>query len=205
MPNSVIIVGGFIEIIELCEENSLPISGIIDNTKESSMYSYKVFGNDHDASGFPESIKNIPLIITPDRPSVRKRLSLYYSALGYSFFNLTSKKANLAKSARIGRGTILQSGVNISSEVVIGDFVKVNSCANIMHNSEVGHYTTIAPNAVVLGYVSIGEGCYIGANATILPHVQIADNVTIGAGTVVTKNISEVGAVFVGVPARRMR
>lgn len=201
----IIIVGGFVEIIELCEENNLKIEGIFDNCSQSKLYSYNVLCNDDDAIKLSDTFKKYPLIITPDMPATRKKISLLYHKAGYHFFSLISFESKISKSAKIGNGSVIQNKTNISSEVLIGDFVKVNCCSNIMHNTLIGAYSTIAPNAVLLGHVSIGEECYIGANSTIMPYVKICDKVTIGAGAVVTKNITESGSVYAGVPAKRIK
>jgi len=204
MSAKVILVGGFIEIIELCENNGLEIFGIIDFCKKDEMYSFKILGTDNDARFFSNQIKQYPLILTPDSPVTRTKLEKYYKNLDFCFTRLLSSQSFISKRAIIGQGTVIQSGVNVSSEVVIGDFVKINNHANIMHNVKIGDFTTIAPNAIVLGNVKIGNGCYIGANSTILPNISIADNVVIGAGAVVTKNILEPGGVYVGIPARKL-
>lgn len=52
--------------------------------------------------------------------------------------------------------------------------------------------------------VRIGDRCWLGARATILPGVTIGEGTVIGAGAVVTKDCKP-GAVYVGVPARRLR
>jgi maltose O-acetyltransferase len=52
--------------------------------------------------------------------------------------------------------------------------------------------------------VRIGDRCWIGARATILPGVSIGDGTVVAAGAVVTKDC-EPGAVYGGVPARRLR
>jgi maltose O-acetyltransferase len=54
------------------------------------------------------------------------------------------------------------------------------------------------------GEVSIGDRCWLGARATILPGVTIGEGTIVGAGAVVTKDC-EPGAVYAGVPARRVR
>lgn len=205
MTKEVIIVGGFIEIIELCEENDYTIIGIIDNSRKKEMYSYKVLGNDNEAQHFFDYLKTYSLIISPDMPDVRNKIKTYYLSLGCSFEKLISSHSHVSKSALIGNGVIIQTGVNVSSEVKIGDFVKINCHANIMHNCVVGDFCTIAPNAVMLGYVNVGNNCYIGANSTILPRLKIADKVTIGAGAVVTKDITETGSIYAGVPAKRIK
>jgi len=54
------------------------------------------------------------------------------------------------------------------------------------------------------GEVLIGDQCWLGARAMIMPGVTIGDGTIIGAGAVVTRDC-EPGAVYVGVPARRLR
>ena len=200
----VVLVGGFVEIIELCEVSKIKIFGIIDNMPKNNLNGYKILCTDNTAKIILSEILDKLIIITPDLPKIRIKLSNYYNSLGCSFYTLISPFATLSKSAIIGKGSIIQSQVNISAEVEIGTFVKINTCANIMHNVRVGDYTTIAPNAVILGYVTIGKGCYIGANATVLPHINIPDGVVIGAGAVVTKSIKEENVVFAGIPAKKI-
>lgn len=204
MKTKVILIGGFPEIIELCEECNYSIVGIIDNNLKDNFLGYKVFGSDKIAKEVYEDYKNIPVIITPDIPVVRKKLVDFYSGLGFNFCNLISPKASISKSSVLGVGVVVQNGVNISYNVKIGNFVKINTFSNIMHDSIINDYTTVAPNAVILGRVKIGSCCYIGANSTILPMKEIGDNAVIGAGAVVTKNIP-VSITVTGNPAKELK
>lgn len=199
--NKVILVGGFHEVVELCELAQVEIVGIIDSIESGKFMGYEVLGTDDDAADLVKRYRQYPLLITPDKPAVRKKLAQFYASLGFRFFSLISPRAIVSKSASIGEGVIIQSGVNISASVTLADFVKVNSCANIMHDSRVGKYTTVAPNAVLLGKVTVGEESYVGSNSTILPYKSVGNNVMIGAGAVVTKDFDE-NAVAVGNPAR---
>lgn len=52
--------------------------------------------------------------------------------------------------------------------------------------------------------VRVGDRCWLGARATVMPGVTIGEGTVIGAGAVVTRDC-EPGAVYVGVPARRVR
>jgi sugar O-acyltransferase (sialic acid O-acetyltransferase NeuD family) len=205
MSNKVILVGGFLEVIELCQDCEREIIGIIDEIDNPYFYSYKVLGKDKDASILWDSFKDIPLIIVPDSPQVRKKLREEYQSFGFSFDSIISKSARISSSAHIGVGTIIQNDVNLSSEASVGSFVKLNIRCNLMHNVIVKDYVTVAPNAVVLGNVKINEGVYIGANSTILPNISIAKNVIVGAGAVLTKDITQENSVYAGVPARRIR
>lgn len=201
MNKKVILIGGFHETIELCELCGFEIAGIIDSNLTGTYYGYTILGNDKSASSLFNEYKNIPVIVTPDKPEVRKKIVQYYSEIGFSFYNLISPKAELSKSCILGNGIIIQSGVNISANAKIGDFAKLNTNSNIMHDAEIGEYSTIAPNAVILGRVKVNNGCYIGANATILPEKTIGENTIIGAGSVVTKDIKD-NVKAAGNPAR---
>jgi len=200
----VIVVGGFSEVFELCEECGLAISGYIDRTKLIGYERYEYLGDD---DGFIQrelpSKKSFDFIISPDAPIVRKRLTEKYKEIARDFPLVVSTYAKVSKTAIIGQGTILQWSAHVSSDVTIGSFVKVNVLSNIMHDSKIGDYTTIAPNAAIMGKVTIGSGCYIGANSTIIQKISICDNVIIGAGAVVIRDICEPGT-YIGIPAKKV-
>jgi sugar O-acyltransferase (sialic acid O-acetyltransferase NeuD family) len=200
MKHSIIIIGGFHEIIELAQDNNQDIYGLIDNVKIGSYLNYSILGSDNDIQKLYIKFGKHPILITPDNPLIRLSLYNLYSKNGFSFSSLISKDAKVSASANIGIGSIVQYGVKVSCESVVGRFVKLNYNCNIAHNVVIGDFTTIAPNAVVLGNVRVGRKCYIGANATILPNLSICDKTIIGAGAVVTKSISEAGS-YIGIPA----
>ena len=201
MDKRIILVGAFGEMVELAQICNLTIVGIIDNNLESSFRGIPIIGKDSDAPALVEKYKSVPIIISPDQPTVRKRLFEYYESLGFSFAKMISPLSTISPSAQIGKGTVIQSHCNVSADSVIGDFCKLNTFANVMHNNRVGSFTTVAPNAVLLGYVTIGESVYIGANSTVLPSINIDSNTIVGAGAVVTKNVAN-GVVVKGVPAK---
>jgi sugar O-acyltransferase (sialic acid O-acetyltransferase NeuD family) len=195
-----IIVGGFLETIELCEENSVTIIGIIDN-ENTQINNYTYLGTDKDAPVIFSNLGLKKVLISPDHPTLRERLVNYYKEIGFEIFNLISNDAKISRYSRIKEGVIIQAKTYISANTEIGNYVRINIGANVMHDSHIGDFTTVAPNAVILGRVKIGRNCYIGANSTILPNIEIGDYCTIGAGAVVTKNIQSNKTVK-GVPAK---
>lgn len=201
MNNKVVLVGGFHEVIELCEECGYDIVGIIDNNIVGEYYGIPIIGKDADAIVLFPEYGRYKLIIAPDSPALRKKLVDYYHNIGYQFATIISPDARISKSAVIGEGTIVQSGVNVSAESKIGSFCKLNTRCNIMHDNVIGDYCTLAPNAVLLGRVSVGSLAYIGANSTILPEIRVGNHVMVGAGAVVTRDVHE-GMTVKGVPAK---
>jgi sugar O-acyltransferase (sialic acid O-acetyltransferase NeuD family) len=199
----IILVGGFHEMIELCEEAGFNIIGIIDNELTGVYYGYPVIGTDNEASSLYKQYPNCQVVITPDSPRLRKKLVEFYHSAGFSFATIIHPAATVSRFATIGEGTVVQQGVNVSANTKIGDFCKLNTGCNVMHDNAIGNYATIAPNAVLLGYVTVGELSYIGANSTILPKISIGGLSTVGAGAVVTKNVQS-NLVVAGIPAKEL-
>jgi sugar O-acyltransferase (sialic acid O-acetyltransferase NeuD family) len=201
MKSNAIIVGGFHEIIELCEECDFNVVGIIDNELQDTYFGLPIIGKDGDAKRLFSKYGDCKVIITPDSPKIREKLVNLYKTIGYEFATLISPLAHVSKFAEIGEGTVVQAGVNVSAATKIGCFCKLNSYCNVMHDNMIGDYTTIAPNAVLLGRVSTGKGAYIGANSTILPNINIGAGSTVGAGAVVTRSVAD-SVIVKGVPAK---
>lgn len=200
MGKDVILVGGFHEVIELCEKAGYNIKGIIDSQLQGTYLGYPVIGTDEDAYSLYSEYGEYLLVITPDSPKVRERLVKFYGSIGYNFGTIISPNATISKYATIGKGTIIQDGVNVSAGSKVGNFVKLNTNCNVMHDNIISDYVTIAPNAVNLGRVSVGVSSYIGANATILPELMVGHHSIVGAGAVVTKNVGD-NIVVKGIPA----
>jgi len=122
--------------------------------------------------------------------------------------------------AKIGRGVVIRSRVNISfpwklelgDHVWIGDEVLILSLDRV----SVGSSTCISQRAflctgshdfsretfdLVTAPIAIGEGCWIGAQAFVGPGVSFGSGSRCLAGAVVVKHVPE-GATVGGVPAR---
>ena len=202
--DNIIMVGGFHEMVELCEDCGLNIVGIIDNTLKGTYEGVTVIGTDDDRHEIFKKFGDVPLVLTPDKPAIREKLYHLYKEVGFSFKTIISPTARISRTATIGEGTIIQDSVNVSSHTRIGSFVKLNTMSNVMHDCVVGDFTTIAPNVCVLGRIGIGKKCYIGANATVLPDLKIVDGTTVGAGATVLRSIEEAG-VYIGTPTRLLK
>lgn len=200
MHKQIILVGYFSEMAELCQRCGYIISGYIDNQIIPDI-PYAYLGSDNDIITLYEKYHDTPIVITPDAPKIRERLFYLYKNVGFKFQNIISPTSYVSPSAQLGIGIVIQHGVNISSNTIIGNFVKLNTNANVMHDCTIKDYVTVAPNAVILGDVLVENNSYIGANSTILPHCKISSNVTVGAGAVVTKNITK-DKVVKGIPAQ---
>jgi maltose O-acetyltransferase len=106
----------------------------------------------------------------------------------------------------IGTGSFVNSGCWFEGEgrIVVGRDCLIGPEVMIVTSvHEIGPDRQVARESTYRD-VHIGDGCWLGARAMILPGVTIGAGTVIGAGAVVTKDC-EPGAVYVGVPAQKVR
>ncbi len=200
-PDRIILVGAFSEIIELCAAAGIAIAGLIDDRLTGTHWGHEIDGTDAEAPRLLAEHPGVPVHITPEAPSVRRRLTERYQSLGAAIATLVHPTAIVAPSAHLGAGCVVQAGAHISSGTRLGRGVKVNTCANITHDVDIDDFVTIAPSAVILSRCRIGSGAYIGANATLLPGISVGAEATVGAGSTITRAVPS-GATYAGVPGR---
>jgi UDP-3-O-[3-hydroxymyristoyl] glucosamine N-acyltransferase len=133
----------------------------------------------------------------------------------------------------IGAGTVIKNGVEIRNGVHIGENCYIDSGAIFTGNAVIGNDVTIRNNVVVargcdigdgaficpqvmfnnldhygnaIGGARIGRGCFIGTQTVLAAGISIDMDVVVGSCSMVTKDIEEdMGGVYIGVPARKVR
>lgn len=106
----------------------------------------------------------------------------------------------------------LGQGCSINAECWFEGRGRIVIGRNCMFGSQVMILTSnheIAPDGEVrreatYGDVHIGDRCWLGTRAMVMPGVTIGEGTVIGAGALVTKDCDP-GALYVGVPAKRVR
>ena len=107
------------------------------------------------------------------------------------------------------QGVIVCAGARFTSDIVVGDFTIFNVNSTVHHGCVIGDFVTVSPMACVLGNVDVHSGAWIGAAAVINQGANEAKRVVgqdtvIGSGAVVLRDC-EPGAVYAGVPARKIK
>ena len=131
----------------------------------------------------------------------RERVACRIKESGSKVLTLVHPGAIIARSAKIGEGSVIMPAAVLNPDCRIEDGVIVNTGAIVEHDVEVGHYAHLSPSSTIGGGAAIGAYAHIGIGASVLPSKRIGTNCIIGAGAVVTEDISD-GQTAYGVPAR---
>lgn len=131
----------------------------------------------------------------------RRKYNDIILAKGGKFISLISDKTTIHPNAKIGKGVMIFSLCNISSDVIIGDFTIVFPFSIIGHDTQLGEYCSLEAYSFMGGFSKLGNNVTLHTRSTILPHINVGDNSIVGAGSVVTKNVKDNTTVY-GVPAK---
>ncbi|MFQ1003401.1 acetyltransferase [Modestobacter sp. SSW1-42] len=141
---------------------------------------------------------DVPLVLAVGINGERAELA---QVLDADFGQAVHPTAIVARSARIGAGTVVLAGAMVQPNARIGRHVLVNTGASVDHDCVIGDYVHISPQAALSGHVTVGEGTHIGVGAVVIPKVRIGRWCKIGAGTVVIADVPD-HVTAVGNPAR---
>ena len=149
---------------------------------------------------------NPDIYIVIDDGKIREKLfkNLFKKNTKNLIFKNSIIDQNVHKNILKKNGILIQKLSFISSNVKIGDGVRINVGSQIHHDVKLDNYCTIAPGAIILGSVKIGKYSYIGANSTIRQGVRIGNNAVVGAGAVVINDVKDY-EVVAGNPAKKIK
>lgn len=107
------------------------------------------------------------------------------------------------------QGVVVSAGARFMNNVQVGDFTVFNLNATVGHDSIVERFAHLTPGVNVSGYVHIGERAWLGTGSAVnqgkaSKRLMIGADAIIGSGAVVVADC-EPGAVYAGVPARKIR
>ena len=112
-----------------------------------------------------------------------------------SFATIIHPSAQIAKSAKIGKGNIVYPFCIIGPNSSIGDFNLITSYSFISHDCKVGDNNFLSTSGLS-GNVTIGNNNFFGIRATIIPSISIGSNNVIQAGMILDKHIEDGETVF---------
>lgn len=159
-----------------------------------------------------ERYREIDFAIGIGENTVRQKVAKRYVGC-LRFVNMIHPSATFGQWQRqaieVQQGVIVCAGVRFTSNIQVGDFCIFNLNATIGHDVIVDDFVNLAPGAHISGNVHIGTRCWVGTGAVINQgnndaKLHVGAGTVIGSGSVVVKSC-EPGAVYVGIPAKRIK
>jgi sugar O-acyltransferase (sialic acid O-acetyltransferase NeuD family) len=148
-----------------------------------------------------ERVAQISYLIGIADARIKQQIARRLEDKPLQFISAIHPSAIVANGVRIAAGAIINAGVAIAYDTLIGEHTTVNLNATIGHDCLIGPYSTVAPGANIAGRVRLIEGCEVGLNAAVTPGVEIGAWSRVGPGSIVLKDVPP-GQVVFGNPAR---
>lgn len=144
--------------------------------------------------------------------SVRQKVAHRYAGQ-LDFINLLHPSASFGRGQRARiearRGVIVCAGVRFTNNIQVGDFSIFNLNVTVGHDVIADDFVNISPGANISGNVHIGTRCWVGTGSAVNQgapgaKLHIGADTMVGAGSVVVRDC-DAGAVYVGIPAKRIK
>lgn len=145
--------------------------------------------------------QRIDYLIAVGHPPTRRSLAQRFAAAELRAAIAIHPHCVLGTASSVAPGSILCSGVQVSTNVRIGAHVHLNPNATIGHDTVIADYVSINPAATVSGECVLEEGALLGAGGVVLQGLTVGSDAVVGASACVVRNVSP-GTRVRGVPAR---
>lgn len=140
-------------------------------------------------------------IVAVGSPALRKELTKSLREAGLRAITVIHPHAVVGSQAQIGNGVVITSGVQVSTNVTLGDHVHLNPGSIIGHDTSLEDFVSVNPGAIVSGNVVVQTGVLLGAGSIVLQGLTVGAGSIVGAAACVTRSVSA-GTIVKGVPAR---
>ncbi|MCR5783695.1 MAG: NeuD/PglB/VioB family sugar acetyltransferase [Clostridia bacterium] len=187
------------------EEKRYDLIGFLDDGSQ--------FGPDSSINGYPwlgnsnwivehkdEAVCNCTIGNAALKAEIQERLM----GQGVRFETIIASGVGIGKFSEIGAGCVFYRNVGISVNCKIGDGVLLNNGVTVGHDAVIGNYSCVMPGTGISGGCVIGERVNIGGHAFMIPGRKVGDGARVAAGSVVFTNV-KAGTTVLGNPAKRIQ
>jgi sugar O-acyltransferase (sialic acid O-acetyltransferase NeuD family) len=181
-------------------------AGFVDDdekAKGKSMLGFRVLGN---GAWLKEqaAVADVEVVLGIGDNSARRVIAERCRAWGAALRTTLHPSAVVARSARLGSGTVVMAHATINPDADLAEGAIVNTGAVVEHDVRAGAFSHLSPNSTMGGAAQIGELSLLGTGGVILPGITVGARCIVGAGAVVVENLPD-NVVATGVPAKITR
>ncbi|RLB94486.1 MAG: hypothetical protein DRH50_06330 [Deltaproteobacteria bacterium] len=200
-----LVVASCIEDIITVTKEKISLLGFLNDSGEDKINEYRVLGPLKDASSFSnqEDLFFVSALLKVKRSYARSMLINSLNISLSKFITIIHPTATVAKSAKIGSGTVIGPHVTIMPNVKIGNHCSIRASANIGHDCILEDFCYMGPNSSLAGRSKMAIGAHLGANSSVLDSKVLGAYSVVGISSGVVRNVNSFDVVF-GCPARKI-
>lgn len=170
-------------------EKTTPIIGILnDGEVQGNHFSRRNVQHIGGISDLPH-VDATHYIVAVGYSRGRKNLFEKLLVSGLEAASIVHPLADVPRTVRVGKGTVILSGVRISPMAVIGNHVYLSHGCLIGHDCLISDFATVLPGAAISGNTTLDESSLVGSNAVVAQNINIGTRAIVGAGAVVLKDV----------------
>lgn len=200
-----LVIASFIESIIDVKKEKLSLLGFLNDSPDREINGYPVLGKLIDAETFCEQ-KNVFFVTALLKTKYSYSRSKLIESLNIPlkrFKTIIHPTATIAKSAKIGNGTVIGPYVTLMPNVSIGNHCSIRASANVGHDCILDDYCYMGPNSTLAGRAVMKIGSHLGPNSCVLDSTVLGAYSVVGMGSSAIKNVEDFAVVF-GCPARKI-
>lgn len=145
--------------------------------------------------------RRLRYLIAIGNPENRHYVDQRLRGAGFLATSAVHPTAVVGSNFQMGVGGVICAGVQISTNVSLGEHVHINPGGIIGHDVKLSGYVSVNPGAIVSGHVHVKSRTLLGAGAIVLQGLTVGEGSVVGAGAVVVGDVPK-GSIVKGVPAR---
>ncbi len=146
------------------------------------------------------------LVVCTGSGRSRKEIVDRLSRLGVDderYATVTAPDVRVPADCSVGRGSIVLSGVVLTTAVTIGPHCVLMPRVVCTHDDHLEAFVTLCAGVVLGGSVGIGEMAYLGMNSSVKQNLRVGEQATLGMGSVLLTDLPA-GEMWAGNPAHKI-
>jgi sugar O-acyltransferase (sialic acid O-acetyltransferase NeuD family) len=212
MKNPVIIIGtGSLAqlALETLQRNDILVYGFLaekELPQTNEINHIPILGNIEKEGNYLQTIgKNYAIFVAIEQTTSRQQYIKQLSSQDPNIFiNLVHPSAQLATSAKLGLGNLIDAGATISPDISLGNHCHIYKQVAIEYGAKIQNFVHIGSGSIIGEQATIEENVFIGPGSTIIAGIHIGKGARIGAGSVVLESVKE-KEVVLGNPAQPVK